>query len=73
MNAQRINTTISYEQWQLIQKNNWKYSEVIKAGISALVKPDVLMERLQAVEAELEARKRRDNTKRFMSWSKKNE
>ena len=54
MNAQRISTTIAYEQWQLIQKNNWKYSEIIKRGIGSLMQPDALKERMFALEKQVE-------------------
>lgn len=68
MNAQRISTTVSYEQWQLVNKERWKWSELIKLGIATKIKPDVLTERLQALEAELNAYKLRAQTKKFMNW-----
>jgi len=58
MNAQRIQTTVTYEQWKMAKQNNWKWSELIKAGIGAVLKPDALQERLQAAEAEIAALKK---------------
>lgn len=73
MNAQRINTTISYEQWKLATDKGWKWSELIRLGIAAKVEPTVLQQKLQEKEQEFEAYKKaiylRENARRNrQSW-----
>ena len=54
-----ITTTISVEQHELAKKNNWGWSKLIKDGIAFNIKPDVLQERLTALENEVEAQRRK--------------
>lgn len=66
-----ITTTISQEQHELAKKNGWGWSKLIKDGIAFNIKPDVLQERLTALEAEVEAQRRkiRIQQRNLPSWS----
>jgi hypothetical protein len=65
----KITTTIPFEQWELARRNNWKWSEIFKAGMGALVQPSVQIERITALEAETKALKiKLTNMKRGTSW-----
>jgi len=60
MNSQRITTTVTYEQWKLAMDKGWKWSELIKKGIGAMLEPTVLQEKLAKAEQDLDAYKQAD-------------
>lgn len=71
MLAQKITTSVSYEQYMEMKRNHWKPSELITLGIAAKVKPDVLQEQIIGMKnqiAALEIKLKRENTRRLMSW-----
>lgn len=57
-----ITTTIDAEQHKLCQENKWRWSDLIKDGIGSRMKPDAIKERLDALEAEVEAQRRKIRT-----------
>lgn len=70
-NTITITTTISQEQHELAKKNGWGWAKLVKDGIAFNVKPDVLQERLTALEAEVEAQRKKIRTQQRLipSWS----
>lgn len=67
--ARVITTSISDEQWDLCRKNNWKWHEIIKKGVGAMITPDAVRDRMDRMEIEFNAlKKQRENTKRIMGW-----
>jgi len=69
MNSQRIDTTCTYEHWKLMKQNNWKPSEVFKAGIGGLMKPDALADRIRELEAQVVALMRRPTRRSSLPMS----
>ena len=49
-----ITTSIDEMQYNLAIKNGWKWSQLIKDGISMNAKPDVLHDEMKKMKAELE-------------------
>lgn len=59
MNSQRITTSINYEEHRLCKENNWKWNELIRLGIAAKVKPDVIHEKVIIMQEEINALRRK--------------
>ena len=72
MNAQRITTSISYEEFKLCQENNWSWADLIRDGMTARLKPSVMHERLTAQQAQIEAMQRKIKAinEKLPSWAR---
>jgi len=70
MTTKNITTSIDIEQYNLvvkrreIEKTGWGWNDLLRKGIGAMIQPDVMQERLTALEAQIEAQSKKIKAQR---------